>query len=118
VNTNTITLTDEALVVEPVGLDQLWSFRRRLEVPWEHVRGATHDPGFIHEPKGIRGPGLRLGQKLCGTFHAEGDKQFWNVSGAEDIVVVELADEPYDRLVLSADRPFETVDEINANCRG
>ena len=55
---NTVTITDTSLSVEPHGLDKIWSYTSRLEFPLAHVRGATHDPGLRHEPKGWRGPGL------------------------------------------------------------
>ena len=38
---NTVTIVDNNLVVEPQGLDKLWSFKRRLEIPLASVRGAT-----------------------------------------------------------------------------
>lgn len=57
---NTVTVTEEHLVVEPVGIDKLWTFTRRLAIPLAHVRGATHDPGMGDERKGWRGPGLRV----------------------------------------------------------
>jgi len=49
---NTVTITDTSLSVEPHGLDKIWSYTSRLEFPLAHVRGATHDPGLRHEPKG------------------------------------------------------------------
>lgn len=110
---NSVSIADGELVVEPVGLDKLWSFTSSLRIPLEHVRGATHDPGMRHEPKGWRGPGLGFGSKLSGTFHADGDRQFWNVSGFDDAVVIELVDEEYNRLILSIDDPAAVVDEIN-----
>lgn len=111
---NTVTLTDTELVVEPVGLDKLWSVTSSLRIPWGHVRGATHDPGIRDEPKGWRGPGLRMGSKLSGAFHAEGERQFWNVNGFENAVVIELTDEEYNRLILSVADPAGTAAEINA----
>ncbi len=63
---NTVTITDTTLSVEPHGLDKMWSYTSRLEFPLAHVRGATHDPGLRHEPKGWRGPGLQAGSKLSG----------------------------------------------------
>ena len=49
---NTATLTDTHLIIEPRGLDKLWSFTGSITIPWDHVRGATHDPGMKNEPKG------------------------------------------------------------------
>ena len=66
-----------------------------------------------HEPKGWRGPGLRVGQKLSGTFHADGERQFWNVNGYENAVVIELRDEDYTRLIISVDEPVESAARIN-----
>ena len=111
---NRVTVTDDRLVVEPVGLNKLWSVTRRLEFPLGHVRGATFDPGMKDEPKGWRGPGLGLPGKLAGTFHADGRKQFWNISGYERAVVITLdSAERFDRLVISVDDPNQVVDAIN-----
>ena len=111
---NTVTLTNGNLVVEPQGLDRIWSLRRSLEFPVAHLRGATLDPGANAEPKGIRAPGLQLPGKWCGTFHRDGEKSFWNVSGPDRTVVIELADEDFDRLYLTVDEPRDLVDRINA----
>lgn len=110
---NTITLTDTTLVVEPKGLDKLWSFTRRLEIPLGHVRGATYDPEASEESKGIRTPGLAVPGKWAGTFTKDGDKTFWNVSTPRGTVVIELSDEHYTRLVLTSDQPRSVVDAIN-----
>lgn len=111
---NRVTVTGDRLVVEPVGLNKVWSFTHRLQFPLAYVRGATFDPGMRDEPKGWRGPGLRLGGKLSGTFHAGGKKQFWNISGYEAAIVITLnPTERFDRLVLSVDDPNEVVDAIN-----
>lgn len=113
---NTITLTESDLTIEPQGLDKVWSLTGSIRVPWSHVRGATYDTGMKNEPKGWRGPGLGLGAfgKLSGTFHRDGERQFWNISGWEDTVVIELLDEHFSRLVLSVDDPVGTVASINA----
>ncbi|MFP7366705.1 hypothetical protein SFC07_13190 [Corynebacterium callunae] len=53
-----------------------------------------------------------LGKKLSGTFHADGENQFWNVSGFENTVVIELNDEHFSRLVVSLDNPVEQAARI------
>ena len=114
---NTVTITDTSLSVEPHGLDKMWSYTSRLEFPLAHVRGATHDPGLRHEPKGWRGPGLQAGSKLSGTFHADGTAQFWNISGYENTLVVTLEDERFTHLYLTVDDPAGLAAQINAAIR-
>lgn len=113
-NINKVTITLEELVVEPVGMSKMWAFTRRLRFPLNHVRGATFDPGMRDEPKGWRGPGLGLPGKLAGTFHADGGKQFWNISGYDRAVVITLDPaERYDRVVITVDDPHQVVDAVN-----
>ena len=111
---NRVTITATTLVVEPRGLDKMWSFTRRIEVPLAHVRGATFDPGANHERKGIRSPGLAVVGKWSGTFRKDGDRSFWNVSAPGRTIVIELTDESWDRLFLTVEEPRHLVDEINA----
>ena len=111
---NTVTVNEATLIVEPMGLDKLWSFKRRLEIPLAHVRGATCDSGINNEPKGIRVPGLSLPGKWSGTFRREEENSFWNVSTSGATVVIELAEEDFTRLILTVDDPHEIVEVINA----
>lgn len=111
---NTITVTTEDLIVEPRGLDKVWSFTNQLTIPLTHVRGATFDPGANYERKGIRGPGLGMPGKWSGTFTHEGEKSFWNVSAPGETIVVQLVDEHFDRLILTVNEPRAIVDQINS----
>lgn len=111
---NLVTVTEATLTVEPQGMDKLWSFTNKLQIPLTHVRGATLDPGVADEPKGLRGPGLGLPGKWSGTYTRDGERTFWNVSDAASTVVIELIDEKYARLILTVNQPRVTVDRINA----
>ncbi|MEU5519794.1 hypothetical protein ACIQCD_23865 [Streptomyces sp. NPDC093250] len=99
------------LNVEFQGLDKLWTFKSRLEIPLAHVRGATHDPGMAREPKGIRVGGTHVpGVITAGRFRRDGERHFWDVKNPDKAVVVELAGaETYDRLVIEVDDPRATV---------
>jgi hypothetical protein len=110
---NIVTVEDGRLVVEPRGMDKVWSFTRRLEIPLTHVRGATVDPGANAEPKGIHTPGLDIPGKAAGTFLRRGEKTFWNISRPRDTIVIELVEEKYQRLVLTVDGPRDVVQRIN-----
>ena len=98
------------LLVEIEGLDKLWAFKSRLEIPLGNVRGATADPGIVREPKGIRAPGAYVpGVITAGTFHIDGERVFWDVHDASKAVVIELNDERYARLVIEVADPRTTV---------
>lgn len=109
-----VTIDGGDLVVEPLGLDRLWSFTRRIRLPLSQVQHAFFDPSVLDEPKGLRLPGLHVPGKAAGTFRSGGRRQFWNVTGSRQAIVVSLADgAPYDRLILTVDDPHGTVDAIN-----
>ena len=115
---NTVTLEPAGepthRVVEPRGMDTVWAFRNELRIPLGHVRGATYDAGLKREPKGLRGPGLGLPNKLAGTFHTDGTKQFWNIAGFENVLVITLEDEEFTALYLSVVDPEGLARAINA----
>lgn len=111
---NTVTVTAQHLIVEPLGLDKVWSFTNELRIPLEHVRGATVDSGANDEPKGIRAPGLHTPGKWTGTFTRHGEKSFWNVSEPGRTIVIQLAEEHFARLMLTVEEPRTVVDLINA----
>jgi hypothetical protein len=112
---NTVTVENGHLIVEPRGLDKLWSFRRKIDVPLAQVRGATADEGVRYEPKGTRAPGLAIPGKYSGTFHRDGEKTFWNVSDPVRNVVLELdGTGMYNRLVLTVENPGDIETLVNA----
>lgn len=61
---NTIEIAETTLKITPNGLNKLWSLTGSMEIPLDHVAGATVDPGFIRsERKAIRTPGLSVPAK-------------------------------------------------------
>ncbi|MDO4613329.1 MAG: hypothetical protein Q4B10_04625 [Actinomycetaceae bacterium] len=112
---NDVNIHDDHLVVTPRGLDKVWSMTKEIRVPLSLVRGATHDPGIVAEPKGLRAPGLNtLGKKVSATYRKEGERHYWNVTGASDVLVIDC--DPtftYRRLILSVDDPVGWEHRIN-----
>lgn len=109
-----VSIADDLLTLDLQGLHKLWAFKRRIRVPLEHVRGATADPGMVHEPKGLRAPGLHVpGNAVIGTFYRDGEKHFWDVRSGADAIVIELVEESYARLIVDVGDPRGVVDAIN-----
>jgi hypothetical protein len=110
----TVTIAAGRLVVEPRGWDKVWSLRRRIDVPLEHVRGATYDPDAKHSSKGVK-IGMRLpGLKWAGTFLRDSERTFWNASASDGVVEIELVDESFARLYIGSGDARSLVDQINA----
>ncbi len=110
---NKIAIVANTLEIEPEGLDKFWSFKGKLEVPIDHIDGASEDPGILDDTKGLRSPGLHTPGKWAGTFTQHGEKIFWNVTSPEHPIVIQLNNEDYARLVIGVNNPREIVDQIN-----
>lgn len=114
-----IDIADHQLTITLGRAGKVWAMRRGLSVPLAHVRGATVDPGAAREPKGRRSPGLHIpGVAAVGTFHREGEKTLWEVYRGTRAIVIQLADESYDRVVVEVDDPRAAVEHINQALSG
>jgi hypothetical protein len=108
-----VEVAGEQLTVQLEGMDKLWTFKSRLEIPLAHVTDAEADPEVVRGWKGWRGPGAQVpGVIVAGTFHHQGDRVFWDVHDPAKAVVIHLADERYARLVIGVDDPAATVAAI------
>lgn len=109
----TVTLTGQTMNVEIEGFDKLWSLKSGLQIPLQHVRGATADPGVGNDHRGWRGPGTHVpGIITAGTFHQDGDRVFWDIRDPSKAIVIELDHERYKRLVIEVEDPRATVTAI------
>jgi len=106
-----VTIAGEHAIFEVEGLDKLWAFRSRLEIPLEHILDATHDPEQVgrwwHGVKvfGTDVPGLFA----AGTFYYQGELVFWDVRHPERTVIVSLAHERYRKLIIEVPDPSSVV---------
>ena len=109
-----VSMDGDSMTVEMQGLHKAWALKSRIVVPLAHVRGATADPGMMREPKGLRAPGLHIpGGAVIGTFHRDGEATFWDVSKRARAVVIELADEAYNRIIVDVADPRGIATAIN-----
>jgi len=100
----------DKVVFEVLGLHKLWALKSRLEIPAAHVRSARRDPDAVRGWKGWRAPGTYVpGLIAAGTFYLKGQRLFWDVRNADNVVVVDLADEEYQQLVIEVEDPDAVV---------
>jgi hypothetical protein len=111
---NSINFEESTLTIKINGLDKMWSFKSNFVIPYANIAGATLDQEALDEKKGMRWPGLSIPGKYAGTFILDGEKTFYNAEvGEGDIIVIQLRNEEYARLVLSVDDGHALVDQIN-----
>lgn len=113
---NELSIQNGRLLVRLTGADWLFAFRRGVDVPLAHVRGALVDPTIARPPiRGIRWPGTSLpGTYTAGTIMSDGMRMFWNVRDPNNVVVVDLRDEEFTALVLDFVRPSDVARAVNA----
>jgi len=110
-----ISVSENKLVVEMQGWDKLWALKSRLEIPIEHIKAVRADPEIAKSRRrGFRMLGTHVpGVITSGTFRQEGDTIFWNVHRPENVIVIELHDERYAKLVIEVAEPSVAVATIN-----
>lgn len=109
-------LTDSDLNVHMKGASGVLALRSRIDVPLTHVTGARV---VTTDEAKAEGHGFKVGSHIpglvrTGSFGVGDAKQFWYVLHAEEVLVVDLLDESYRRLVLEVDDPAAAAARITA----
>jgi hypothetical protein len=109
-----VSMTNDRLVVTIGVLEAIQALQGSFTVPLRNVRGATEDPNYIRSGLGLRSPGTGLpGLIARGTFRKIGEKVLSLWGHNQQIVVVELNDSKWDRLVLGCDNAKKLARLIN-----
>jgi hypothetical protein len=95
------------LAVAVRGWSRLWALKSQLRLPLSHVRAVRWDPSVARGWwKGWRLPGTHIpGVIVAGTYYRDGAREFWDVRGGGNAVVVELERDPYARIVVEVADP-------------
>lgn len=104
---NILRVEKDSLIVTPQGLDRVWCWRRQVVASLGSITDVRVESSPARVPTGWRGPGLDFMGKLCGTFHPNGERHFWNYSGSGDALSIGIAkgQHHFQRLYLSVSEP-------------
>jgi len=106
-----VSTSEGKLVIDVEGLDKLWAFKSRLEIPLNHISGVRS--GADEHAEGIRAPGTHFpGIIAAGTFRQIGKKVFWDVHHLERAIAIDLHHDSYSMLVIEVADPEATIREI------
>jgi hypothetical protein len=104
-------ISDGKLRIHLGDLEKALAIRGGFEIPLEHivkVGTEAHRTGW----REIRAPGAHLpGTIKAGTYYTPRGREFWYVT-EKGVLVLELENEPYKRIVLSIDGNKEWVERI------
>lgn len=97
-------LTDSALEVRLGRWERIYALSGDLIIPWDHIERAeyAHDPW--HSARGWRVPAGVPGLFLLGGLRHRDGRTFVAIYKRDPGVVIELVDEPFRTLVVSADQ--------------
>lgn len=110
----TVTVENGNLVVSVGWFEAIQALQGSFAIPLHNVRGATDDPNYIRAGLGFRSPGTGLpGVIARGTFRKIGEKVLSLWGRNQGIVVVELQDSKWDRLVIGCENAKGLANLIN-----
>lgn len=112
----TIEVSESELSVELSGVSTVLALRSHLTVPLSEVEGAAvmSLEQARSEGVGIKVPGVRIpGVFRAGSYRTGDSWQFWYVGQPDRVLVIDLADDRYERLVLEVDDPDAEAARIN-----
>lgn len=93
------------------GADVLWTFRRRIAVRTEYVRGVAVSDLERVPREGLRLPGIAIpGMIRAGSYGVGSQRSFWDVRRGPQVLWVEMQEgAAYRRIVVEVDDPHSTA---------
>ncbi len=108
-------IKDNILILHVVGADKIWALKSELSIPLQHITGIRLDEEIVNRWwHGLKLPGSNIPHVLtAGTFYQDGKRIFWDIHHPRQAVIISLADESYNELVIEVENPEVFVEEIN-----
>jgi hypothetical protein len=99
------------LILHVEGMDKVWALKSQLSIPLQHITGVRLDEDVVKQWfHGIKWPGTSVpGVITAGTFYQDGKRVFWDIHHPERAVVISLAHESYNELVIEVENPDDFV---------
>lgn len=110
---NVVTIADKSVDIEVSGMDKLWSFKSRIEIPRNSIDKVYLRPKELKPPR-LRIAGLRIPNLIvAGTYRGSGRKEFWNTHRCRECIVFDLRDFDYTRVVIEVNGAHQLIDKLS-----
>jgi hypothetical protein len=108
------TITGDALILEVLGSDKLWSFKSCLTIPLKHILDARVDTEIANTwCHGLKAPGTSIPHVItAGTFYRDGARMFWDIHHPDRAVIISLSHDAYSELVIEVNAPDDFVSQL------
>ena len=108
-----LVINDSSVTVVLSAAESIESVHGDVSVPRSSVVGARQVPDGLAEVHGIRARGTTFpGVVMVGSWRESGSVTFAACHGHRPALVVDLAGQAYDRLIVTIDNPEETVQRL------
>jgi hypothetical protein len=107
-----IEFTEDKLIIHFTGLTSVAALKKEIEIPYssiQEVRNGGFDISAFNFRIGTSGIGKDLRE---GRFLQNGEWIFLSYENHEKVVVLELKDHPYKKIVFEVENPEQTKKEI------
>lgn len=92
------------------GFHKLWSVKSEITIPFEHILKAYKNEDENDKFLGLRMPGINIpGVITAGSFMVHGGIIFCDFSNRDNLIIVELIDEHYNKLVIEVENVADTL---------
>lgn len=105
---------DDTVTVELTAIEKAEALHGNVTVPRSAITSVRAVPDGLSEVHGLKMPGAAIpGVIMVGTWRGAGGTTFAVCHGARPAVVIELAGQRYDRIVVTVDDPQNAVSSLS-----
>lgn len=114
----TISQAGDSIVLKPDPIDAVFAVKQRLDIPRSHITAIdVVDRSDVPTTEGtwLRAPGTHLpGLVRYGSYGKEPLREFWMVRRQDRVVMIDVRDWAYHRLVLGARDPDRLAEQFRS----
>lgn len=113
---SSLIIDQAAITINLTFIEKVLTYRKNIIIPLSQVRGATEDPTFMNESLIIRLSGAIgiPGLFSYGLFAKRGDRVFSIWRRGQNVLVLELANNNWTRIVIGTSEAKALSAEINS----
>ncbi|WP_248884202.1 hypothetical protein [Acidithiobacillus acidisediminis] len=109
-----VTLQNDTVLFEVMGLHKLWSLKSRLEIPLSEIISVHKYSAAAHDSKGWRVAGTYIPDLItAGTYYCDGKRSFWDSCNGDNAIFVTLTNNRYNQLIVEVEDPDVVIHSLD-----